>query len=525
MTKKVPGLFIFLLLIFAYSSAFSQHRNVKIGGSLGERDPQEPSIIISPTNTSHIMAGANLNHYYFSNDSGESWIHGELISESYGVHGDPCLVADTEGNFYFFHLANPPGPGFADRIVCQKLDKDSTGWSEGTFTGLNGKMHDKEWAVVDLRNNNIFVTWTQFDEYGSLDPEHKSNIMFSRSTDQGSTWSEAVRINELSGNCEDDDNTVEGAVPAAGPNSEIYVSWAVGSSIYFDRSVDGGDTWLEEDKTIADIPGGWVVSIPGIYRCNGMPVTVCDAGSSPYAGNIYVNWSDQRNGKEDTDIWFVKSSDRGDNWSEVKRINNDPPGRHQFFTWMAVDQTNGFIYIVFYDRRNYDDLRTEVYLAVSKNGGDTFTNYKISESSFNPDRAVFLGDYNNISAHNNIIRPIWTRMDDRKLSLWTAIIDPALLMGIDETQSAVPTGFGISSVYPNPFNATSIIKYSLSRSGNAELNIFNILGRKVKTFFNLFHSEGNYQVEWNPENIASGVYVVSLKFNNTVKAEKIVYMK
>jgi len=49
---------------------------------------------------------------------------------------------------------------------------------------------------------------------------------------------------------------------------------------------------------------------------------------------------------------------------------------------------------------------------------------KISEKPFTPtNNGVFFGDYNNISAYNGRVRPIWTQLDDRTLSVWTALID------------------------------------------------------------------------------------------------------
>lgn len=150
-----------------------------------------------------------------------------------------------------------------------------------------------------------------------------------------------------------------------------------------------------------------------------MPITAYDNNS----GNIYVNWADQSNGADDTDIWLIKSSDGATTWSERIRVNDDAPGKHQFFTWMAVDQSSGFIYCVIYDIRNYNDTKTDVYLAMSKDGGATFENRKISENPFEPSEDVFFGDYNNISAVNGVVRPIWTRNDSGKLSICTAIVN------------------------------------------------------------------------------------------------------
>ncbi|MCB0689407.1 MAG: exo-alpha-sialidase, partial [Saprospiraceae bacterium] len=161
----------------------------------------------------------------------------------------------------------------------------------------------------------------------------------------------------------------------------------------------------------------------GFGRANGMPVTGCDLSKSPYRGTVYINYCDQSNGEDDTDVWLVKSVDGGEHWSEPFRVNNDPSGRHQFFTWMTVDPVTGAIYVVFYDRRNHEDFATDVYLAYSFDGGETFKNIRISEKPFYPSTNYFLGDYNNISAYDGVVRPIWTRLDGHSTSILTALIN------------------------------------------------------------------------------------------------------
>jgi hypothetical protein len=247
--------------------------------------------------------------------------------------------------------------------------------------------------------------------------------MFSKSTDDGAGWSPAVPINQLPGNCLDDDQTTEGAVPAVGPNGEVYVSWAYDEKIYFDRSLDQGTNWMAQDIEVAKQPGGWDQQIPGLGRANGMPVTLCDLSSGSYGGRIYVNWADQSAGEDDTDIWMASSGDGGLSWSDPVKVNNDNSGQHQFFPWAAIDQTTGHIYVVFYDRRNYSDGTTEVFLATSTDGGKTFSNEKISEKSFKPNQNIFFGDYNNIVAHNGTVRPVWTQIEGDELSIWTALIE------------------------------------------------------------------------------------------------------
>ena len=164
------------------------------------------------------------------------------------------------------------------------------------------------------------------------------------------------------------------------------------------------------------------MDIPGISRCNGMPVLMADNSPGTFRGSLYLVWADQKNGTNDTDIWFMRSTNRGDNWTPPLRLNQDGPGKHQFLPWMAVDQTTGYIYIVYYDRRAYDDNQTDVYVAFSMDGGNTFKEKKISESPFVPTESKFFGDYNNIAAHKGIIAPIWTRMDNQRTSVWTAVL-------------------------------------------------------------------------------------------------------
>ncbi len=513
-------LIVLFSLFINISALFSQHTNILISNKL---NPEEPSIVINPKNTNQIIAGSNLKNYFYSDDAGISWNIDTLYS-SYGVWGDPCVVVDTNGTFYYFHLSNPSFGNWIDRIVCQKLDSFGGSWFDGTFMGLNGtKAQDKEWAIVDPATNNIYVTWTQFDEYDSQNPNDSSIIMFSRSTNQGQSWTAAKRINKIAGDCIDSDETVEGAVPAVGPNGEVYVAWAGPAGLVFDKSLDSGNTWLENDIFIDSIPGGWDFDIPGISRCNGLPITVCDLSGGQHHGTIYVNWSDQRNGITDTDIWLSKSIDGGNTWSSSIRVNDDPPGKHQFFTWMAIDQITGYLYFVYYDRRNYSDKKTDVYMAQSKDGGNSFTNFKISESPFNPLENIFFGDYNNISAHNNVVRPIWTRLHNGSLSVWTALID-VVGIGIESHETI---NLSLEQNYPNPFFEETYFAFKLHQNTEISLLVYDVLGREVARLIdNETKPYGKYVEKFEPQNYSlnPGVYYFSLQSFDENIVKKMIYL-
>lgn len=528
-----PILILTLFVCFANGNA--QHLNVRVGDYFPEISsyPDEPSIAINPKNTDQMIVTTNgpVNNYYYSNDGGLSWTRAGNYSFELGRWGDPCVIADTSGYFYFFHLErsqSPSGLLMPDRVFCRKIkcDQMAGGWTNTSFTGLNPpKMQDKEWAAFDPISQNLYVVWTEFEVYGSPDPNDSTIVLFSKSTDNGLTWTQPLRINEVSGDCLDEDNSVMGAMPAVGPEGEIYVSWPGPEGIVFDKSTDHGETWLTQDIIVADNPAGDHYVIPGLLRGGSVPVIACDLSNGPYRGTIYINWSDQINGPDDTDIWVSKSIDGGNTWSSPIRVNDDPPGKHQMFHWLAVDQTNGFLYCVFYDRRNYSNNQTDVYLAVSTDGGNTFSNHKISDSPFIPSSGIFMGDYSNISVVGDVIRPVWARMDNGHVSVWTAIIDPNIVDVEDYRDDQIVTEFEITSVYPNPFNPSTSIEYRIPQNGDIVISAYDVVGNKLEVLFSGYKEAGEHHFIWNAEKFASGIYFIQLHFGSMLKTKKVVLMK
>lgn len=537
MVKSVKLFLIVNFLLVHIVYAQSSFQNIQISNTGG---PNEVTIVMNPKNTNKLVAGSNINQYYYSTNAGYNWVQG-ILTSTYGVNYDPCVVVDTAGAFYYFHLSNPVSGGYLiDRIVCQKSLNDGMSWSNGTFFGYNPPraQHVKEWACVDWsaspRRNYIYVTWSQFDQYNSTSNNDSSNILFVRSSNGGTTWSTPLRINQKAGTAVDGDNAVEGAVPCVGPSGEIYTSWAgpVGPGgiygIVFDKSTDGGITWLANDIYVSDEPGGWLYTVPGVIQVLGCPVTDCDRSTGPYRGTIYINWTDQRNGATDTDVWLVKSTNGGASWSALNRVNSDSPGKHQFMSWMTVDQVTGYLYFVFYDRRNYTDNQNDVYLAYSTDGGTTFVNTRISQSPFTTLSGVLLGHYLNISAHNNIIRPIWTRWFSGALSIWTAITDN--IVGISLHVPLVPKEFILEQNFPNPFNPSTKIRFALPsnvkrETSNVKLVVYDMLGREVVTLVNEQLKPGTYEADWNASNYPSGVYYYKLITENFSQSLKMILIK
>ncbi len=522
--KSIMKLLIFFLLIV--SESFGVHKNIIINDlSVTGKGANEPSIWINPENINEIMAGSNLKFWYYSTDAGESWTS-HVLESSYGVWGDPCIITNANGEFIFSHLSNPPKDqhpdgSWIDRIVTQTFKRESSTFTDGVYLKKSGtKAQDKQWMVLCPKTDNIYMSWTEFDQYGSSNPEKRSRILFAKSTNGGDSWGSSTTLSKFEGDCIDSDMTTEGALPTVTPDGTIIVVWSFDSKLWMQRSSDEGETWFSEEREIHDHVGGWNYSVPGLGRCNGFPIVKADYFTGDDNGTVYLNWSDQTNGLDDTDIWFSKSGDKGETWSKKTRVNDDNSGNHQFLTWMDVDKTTGYIWFVFYDRREHLGNQTDVYMAVSKDKGESFQNFKVSESSFAPSEGHFFGDYNNISAHQSIIRPVWVRRESGVQYIMTAKVEP------DSLNTSLDSPFAKLRAYPNPFHDKLFLEYENISHQRINLDIVNVQGIVVKNIFSgKYLKPMLYQFELitHFSDLSPGIYFLKLRNKSGILVYKLFY--
>ncbi len=84
----------------------------------------------------------------------------------------------------------------------------------------------------------------------------------------------------------------------------------------------------------------------------------------------------------------------------------------------------------------------------------------------------------------------------------------------------------MSSLLDNPFNPTTIIRFDIPERTNVELSVYNILGQKVKTLINNeTRNAGRYEVSFNGNSLASGVYIYKLTTQNYSQARKMLLIK
>lgn len=96
--------------------------------------------------------------------------------------------------------------------------------------------------------------------------------------------------------------------------------------------------------------------------------------------------------------------------------------------------------------------------------------------------------------------------------------------GIEEDQ-IIPEKFALHHPYPNPFNPTTTIEFSLPNSGLVSLNVYDILGRKVETILNQHMDAGTHKLQWDASNVPTGIYFVSMVSGNFTQTRKVMVLK
>ncbi|MEE9554607.1 MAG: T9SS type A sorting domain-containing protein [candidate division Zixibacteria bacterium] len=97
------------------------------------------------------------------------------------------------------------------------------------------------------------------------------------------------------------------------------------------------------------------------------------------------------------------------------------------------------------------------------------------------------------------------------------------IISVDDTP--IPGLPYLSANYPNPFNSSTTIEYSLPEPGEVTIEIFDLLGRRVETLIDTKQDAGVYRVTWDAEDQASGVYFYSIEADEFSDTKRMVYLK
>ncbi|MBA3430795.1 MAG: exo-alpha-sialidase, partial [Actinobacteria bacterium] len=184
------------------------------------------------------------------------------------------------------------------------------------------------------------------------------------------------------------------------------------------RSNNGGATWSQPVKA-AEVHDGFTKYpvCEGSQVLDDMCARVNGAGNidvDPRNGDLYLTWSDNRNGTAEdtnTDVFVKKSVDGGRSWQMMARKFTIKSNDDQWFPWLSV-APNGTVAVTYFDRRYGNGKFIDTSLSQSVRGGRAFDTKRVSEVSWNPDLAfrlgVFIGDYNGLDTTATTALPFWT---------------------------------------------------------------------------------------------------------------------
>jgi hypothetical protein len=369
--------------------------------------------------------------YAVSKDGGKSFTDmGHLPDDpTYTDWGDPVLAYSVKtGTTYLVTLAGTHvfagGAGwFTGRLsVYRSLDNGTT--FEPAVNGTpgftpGGDFQDKPWMAVDNYRGpgfgNVYLAWTRFFP---SDGSH-SQIMFTRSTDDGLSWGPdgGVPITPAALSSWDHLNTkVEGTSVTVGPDHAVYVFWydtRGPASFLMRKSTDFGMTFGPEvtvttlQNPTADLGIGGFRTLPFFQ-----------AAVNPANGAIYVVYHDDPSGSDRADVYFRQSLDGGATWSDAVRVNDDSTTNDQWSPALAVTPDGKHVGVFWYDRRlDPNDNLIDRYGAIGTVSGSTITfgpNFRVTDTSFPPvygqDSGLdptYMGDYDQAVADNRYFYATW----------------------------------------------------------------------------------------------------------------------
>jgi hypothetical protein len=457
------------------------------------RMQNEPTLAIDPRNPSVWSSGSNdyctvptagdaWAGFYRSSDAGAHWtdsllpgysgdtsaqgtsspLH-QFVAGGATAAGDPMMSWDAQGDL--FYMGNNFNRGTENG--ASGLTKDNTGdiWvatyapanpadpstdgskyvrtvilAKNTF-GL-GSFNDKTDLTVDPKTGNIYAAWSDFHGLTGC-----NEILFSRSTDHGATFSPPVKIS--SGICGN-----QGPSIAIGPSGQVNIGWEAntGGALAAAPGAANGAAFVSSSNFGATFSKARIVvryapfvfqefSGNGSRECGDGPFA-CPTGftfprsdlAGPYLatdnehGTIVMGFqAAQPSGQGQIEFSF--STDGGATWSQPELLASAATG-HQFMPWLVA--SNGRVSAIWYDSRNdsdYAPLRApcnsatgqtsaclNVRYAESGDGGKTWDpSIQVTDTPTNPNyeqfggRLVpFFGDYITVAAQGDTIGAVWT---------------------------------------------------------------------------------------------------------------------
>ncbi len=426
--------------------------------------PASPSQVFSLAARDSNLFAATYKGVFFSTNNGTSW-----TSTNVGIIGSEVFSLVGDGSNIFAHTNSSV---FAStNNGADWADVDST--LPSTYIQSFTVDASNVFAVATF--NGIFIssnhgkTWDSING-GIMDTTHPIALVTSGPNLVAATQDHGLFYSSNSG--------TSWIVSNGGPRyprslSSIDSNIFVGGDNGLFLSTDHGESWAIVNDTLVDIS---VFASSGSNIFGGSPLLPsCGLCPPPPPSGLF------------------RSTDNGKSWV---LLTSGIPKASLTFSLAA----EGSVIIVAMDQRVY----------CSTNSGDTWDN--VTEGL--PDIAVLSLFSNESNVFVGTERAgIW----QRPLTEITAVKQPI--------STTMPTAFRLQQNFPNPFNPTTIISYELPADNVVSLEVYDMLGRKVKTLLSERQSAGAHSVTFNASSFSSGVYFYRLTTGNFVETKKLILIK
>ncbi len=391
-------------------------------GSVAQPDTEtEPYIAVDPENPQHLLAVYQEDRFpeegcrnltsAVSLDGGATWQETLLpklsVADggSYERTSDPWVAFGTGGRAYFAALGfdeTSPQNG----VYLSSSDDGGMTWNDPVAVDSSiVQFDDKESVVVDTRDDSpykgrVYVGWDALTITGQ--PE-----FITYSDDGGHSFQPPATLTDRGESL--------GIVPLVGPGGIVHAVWLsydylIGIpgavSLLASHSTDGGRTW----SAPVVIYGVDAFGVAGSRTGAGLPSVAIDGRT----GALYVVWEDDRLTPGTDQILLSRSTDGGQTWSSPIKVSDGPTSAPNFTPAVAVSP-EGWVGVSYYSLRNNPSrVQVDEYLAVSKNGGQSFAkSLRVTASSWDLRFAAtsdgfFLGDYQGLTATSKTFHPLWT---------------------------------------------------------------------------------------------------------------------
>ncbi len=477
------------------------HQSDRIYGfGLDQADNDTLILVVSDSSTANLI---DTLYIYRSTDNGQSWnyITCMLAGTDNLRYGKADVIA-AEGDSNFVYVFWIRDTGAYKGLFCMRFQHNFAGSPLLNPISMSENVVDFD-VCQDLFPNYWLYVVYQTDQ---------DSVVFKASRDYGKTWQYRKNL------------TAETPI-----TSQLSIAWSQGPYLVVAGKTDEDKIYVVRNDNSgqeADWKDGQYISTS--VNC-GNPVV---AASHTYPDSQAVFWVFYKllvaTPSSHYELRFRWSTDAGQIWSITSQPSDASSGNRVYPSLHVLKENEAQNITLAY--RYEGTLPRQIRYIYKEN------------AQVNP--SVWMAPYSGINDHgpHNLLphRAYTLRGTDN--SIRSAVLyvhstendlyfDASSFVDVEEEISErVITELSLGQNYPNPFNPATLIEYEIPRDGQVKLEIYNILGQKVRRLFKGHVEKGLHRIRWdgkdnNGRDLANGIYFYRIRVGDFVETKKMVLLK